>query len=234
MSTYVLVHGAFQGGWIWKKVATPLRAAGHTVYTPTMDGCAERSSQIRLGITMETYVKELVDFLFYEDLQEVILVGTSANGLTITQVADAVPERIRHLVFIEAIVPLPGEKLSDLLTPIPNVNAKWAATKLAYGPAREFIDGYMLEDLDPETRAWAAKRFTLYPRTATPQVAPPSDFWNKKWSATVVNSLQSSNPSDAHQRRTAEKLNANLIEINAGHYPMLSHSDEIAKILMNV
>ena len=60
MATYVLVHGAFQGGWVWKKVATHLRAAGHMVYTPTLDGCAERGSQIRPSISMETHVKELV------------------------------------------------------------------------------------------------------------------------------------------------------------------------------
>ena len=88
IATYVLVHGAFQGGWVWKKVATHLRAAGHTVYTPTMDGCAERGHQIRPGITMATHVKELVDFLFYEDLHDVILVSTSASGLTISEVAN--------------------------------------------------------------------------------------------------------------------------------------------------
>ena len=130
-------------------------------------------------------------------------------------------------------MPLPGEKLSDLLTPVPNLNAKWEATKISYGPAREFIDGDMLRDLDPEIRAWAAKRFTLYPIGVTPrEVIGPTDFWDKTWSATVINCRQSSNPSDAHQRRTAEKLNATFLELDAGHYPMLSHPEELAKMLM--
>lgn len=233
MATYVLVHGAFQGGWIWKKVATHLRAAGHMVYTPTMEGCAERGIQIRPGITMETHVKELVEFLFFEDLHDVILVGTSASGLTISEVANQTRERIGRLVYIEALLPLPGEKMSDLLTPVPNINAKWETTRLSYGPAREFINGYMFMDLDPETRAWAAERFTLFPITATPQgAAGPTDFWDRPWKATVINCLQSSNPSNAHQRRTAEKLNANLIEMDAGHYPMLSHPKELAELLM--
>ena len=80
MATYVLVHGAYQGGWIWKPVAQHLRAAGHEVYAPTLEGCAERRDQVRPGITMGTYALEVARLLFYEDLQDVVLVGTSPVG----------------------------------------------------------------------------------------------------------------------------------------------------------
>ncbi len=59
MSTYVLVHGAYQGGWIWKPVATRLRAAGHTVPAPTLDGCGERAGEVRRGITVSTHGREI-------------------------------------------------------------------------------------------------------------------------------------------------------------------------------
>jgi len=77
MTTFVLVHGSYQGGWIWQRVATRLRSAGHIVYAPTMDGCAERRHQLRPGIDTSTYVAEIADLLFYEDLRDVVLVGTS-------------------------------------------------------------------------------------------------------------------------------------------------------------
>jgi len=234
MATYVFIHGAFQGGWIWKFVATPLRAAGHLVYTPTMDGCAERAHQIRPDITMEGYVKEVSDLLFFEDLKDVILVGTSTGGLTASYIANQTQDRIGHLVFIEALLPLPGEKIRDLLTPIPNSGAKWESTKLAYGPAKEFIYGPMLADLDPEIRAFAAPRFRLYPFSATPRVTGETDFWDKTWKATVINCTKSTNPADAHQYRSAEKLKANLIELDANHYPMLSHSKELTQILLDI
>src|SRR5436190_1080952 len=67
MATYVLIHGAYQGGWIWKPVATQLRAAGHQVYAPTLDGCAERRHAIRPGITVTTHAEEIAQLLFYED-----------------------------------------------------------------------------------------------------------------------------------------------------------------------
>src|SRR5678816_2508158 len=88
MATYVLVHGAYQGGWIWKPVATRLRAAGHTVFAPTLDGCAERAGEVRRGITVSTHGKEVAGLLFYEDLQQVVLVGTSSGGMVICRAAE--------------------------------------------------------------------------------------------------------------------------------------------------
>src|SRR5919108_6614720 len=83
MATYVLVHGAYQGGWIWKPVATRLRAAGHLALTPTLEGCAERAHAIRAGITVGTHAREIAQLLFYEDLSNVVLAGTSAGGMVI-------------------------------------------------------------------------------------------------------------------------------------------------------
>jgi pimeloyl-ACP methyl ester carboxylesterase len=164
------------------------------------------------------------------------LVGTSVSGITVAHAADSVPDRIGHLVFIEALLPLPGEIVADLITatPIPDGVTRWESTKLAYGPSREFLEGNLLKDkdLDPETRAWAVPRFTMFPKSATPRVAPPTDFWNKSWSATIINCRFSANPSEAHQRRSAEKLKAAFFELDAGHYPMLSHPEELAEILM--
>jgi pimeloyl-ACP methyl ester carboxylesterase len=232
MATYVFIHGAFTGGWIWKKVATRLRTLGHTVFTPTLDGCAERYHQIRPGITMESHVQEMVDYLFYHDLQEIILVGTSVSGITISMIADQVPERIGRLVYIDVILALPGEKLADIVVPIPG--ATWERTELALGPSRALIEGKMFENLDPETRAWVTARFTLHPISASPRKGPSMDvFWNRSWKATVINCRQSSNPPESHERRTAEKLKATYLEINSGHYPMLSHPEELTKMLLS-
>ena len=98
MATYVLVHGSYQGGWIWKATAQKLREAGHDVYVPTLDGCAERASNLRHGITITSQATEVSGLLFYEDLRDVILVGTSTGGLVICKVAELARERIQHVV----------------------------------------------------------------------------------------------------------------------------------------
>src|SRR5689334_22608668 len=86
MATYVLLHGAYQGGWIWQRVTPHLRAAGHTVLAPTLDGCAERRHALRPGITTETQAAEISELLFFEDLRDIVLVGTSCGGMVATRV----------------------------------------------------------------------------------------------------------------------------------------------------
>src|ERR1700733_13325686 len=116
MATFVLIHGSYQGGWIWKPVATRLRAAGHEVYAPTLDGCGERAEQVRAGITPETQADEVAQLLFYEDLKDVVLVGTSSGGMVVCRVAELVPDRVGRLVFVDALALLDGEKIGDIVT----------------------------------------------------------------------------------------------------------------------
>ena len=97
MATYVLVHGAYQGGWIWKPVAQRLRAAGHEVYAPTLEGCGERHDQVRVGITVGTHAHEVARLLFYEDLKDAVLVGTSSGGMVICRVAELAEDRPSRL-----------------------------------------------------------------------------------------------------------------------------------------
>src|SRR5262245_14066504 len=102
MATFVLVHGSYQGGWIWRRVASRLRTAGHLVYSPTLDGCAERRTTLRPGIDTETHASEVAQLLFYDDLEDVVLVGTSSGGMVVCRAAEQVHARIRRLVFIDA------------------------------------------------------------------------------------------------------------------------------------
>ena len=81
MATYVLIHGAYQGAWIWKPVVTRLREARHVVHALTLEGCAERAHLLRPGITVGTHAHEVAQFLFYEDLADIVLVGTSSGGM---------------------------------------------------------------------------------------------------------------------------------------------------------
>lgn len=117
MATFVLVHGAGGGGWTWAKLAPLLRSAGHAVYTPTLTGCGERAHLNRRGIGLETHVLDVVGVLAFEELSGVVLVGHSYGGNVITGVADRVPERLAHLVYLDANVPGDGQSLADLMPP---------------------------------------------------------------------------------------------------------------------
>ena len=115
MATFVLVHGAWHGGWCYRDTAQALRAAGQTVFTPTHTGVGDRSHQSAENITLETHIRDVCGCIEFEELNDVILCGHSYGGMVITGVADRMPDRIRSLVYLDAFVPENGESLIDLI-----------------------------------------------------------------------------------------------------------------------
>ncbi|QRN97536.1 alpha/beta fold hydrolase [Archangium violaceum] len=112
MATFVLVHGAFYGGWCWRYVRGLLREAGHEVFTPTLTGAGERHHLLTREVGLATHIQDVTNVLEYEDLREVVLVGQSYGGMVITGVADRMPERLRHLVYLDAHLPESGQAAS--------------------------------------------------------------------------------------------------------------------------
>lgn len=117
MSTFVLIHPAWFGGWCWTRVAPRLRSAGHTVYAPTLTGLGERAHLASRDISLSTHVDDVMNVLLSEDLCGVTLVGNSSGGTVITGVADRVPERIDRIVYLDAFVPVDGQSTRDLVAP---------------------------------------------------------------------------------------------------------------------
>jgi len=230
MATYVLVHGSYQGGWIWKDVAGRLRAAGHEVYAPSLDGCAERKGAVRPGITTETQADEIAQLLFYEDLRDVVLVGTSSGGMVVCRVAELMRDRIKRLVFVDALALLPGEKIRDIVT---RSTSAPSGDGLTAGPSREDATTRLFADLEPRAREWALERYTPHPIGIYNEPVKLDSFWQFQWPGTlVVWCRQAQNPGEVHQRRTADRLGAKWAELDTGHYPMLSMPEELTRLLL--
>jgi len=109
--TFVLVHGTWHGGWVWKYVRNILEDQGHRVFTPTLTGCGEREHLSRPDIGLETHIQDIINVIEYEDLKDVILVGHSFTGVAITGVLDRLKSRIQHVCFFDALVPF-GDRMS--------------------------------------------------------------------------------------------------------------------------
>lgn len=114
MSTYVLVHGGWDGGWAWRGIARELQAAGHEVFTPTLTGSGERAHLASPAVGLDTHILDVVNVFRYEKLADVILVGFSYGGMVITGVAEQVPEQIRQLIYLDAFAPQDGQSAADL------------------------------------------------------------------------------------------------------------------------
>jgi pimeloyl-ACP methyl ester carboxylesterase len=128
--TYVVVHGATAGGWEWKRAGQFLTADGHTVYRATLTGLGERMHLNNPDIDLQTHINDVVNLILFEDLHDVVLTGHSYGGMVITGVMDRVPDRIRHVVFLDAAVPDDGMSIWDLFGG-------------ARPPSTNIVDGFM-------------------------------------------------------------------------------------------
>jgi pimeloyl-ACP methyl ester carboxylesterase len=228
VTDFVLIHGAYQGGWIWKFVAERLRAKGHKVLTPTLDGCAERAHQLRADITTETHGEEIAKLLYYYDFENTVLVGTSSGGMVMACSAEQARDRVGRLVFADALALFDGESILDIVKrPTTAV-----ATPLARGPTRQDAVARLFADLDPDVRQWAADRVTLHPAAVYNRPVKLARFWEQTWDADVLYCRRAPNPGEAHIRRAADKLKARWHVIDTGHYPMLSTPEALAAIIL--
>lgn len=112
--TFVMVHGATAGAWEWKSTGKFLTGDGHTVYRATLTGLGEREHLNSPDIDLQTHINDVVNLILYEDLHDVVLTGHSYGGMVITGVMDRVPDRIKHVVFLDAAVPDDGMSLWQL------------------------------------------------------------------------------------------------------------------------
>jgi pimeloyl-ACP methyl ester carboxylesterase len=130
MAVFVTVSGSHGGAWVWAQMRARLRAAGHELVATTLTGLGERVHLARPDTNLDTHIQDVVNVLVYEDLQQAVLVGGSYGGMVITGVADRVPERLAHVVYVDAMVPRDGEAVADLF---PQAREGWLATARAQG-----------------------------------------------------------------------------------------------------
>ena len=134
MTTYVLIHGGGHGGWCWQRLARVLRSQGHEVYAPTLTGFGERCHLGEPETPFETFVTDVVQVVEFEDLTDVVLVGHSMGGVVIPRVAQQIPERIRQVIWLAAVVCADGESLLQAVPQTPETAA--AVTVLPDGSIR--------------------------------------------------------------------------------------------------
>lgn len=166
--TFVLVHGTWHGGWVWRDVKARLEKAGHTVLTPTCTGCGERVHLASPEVGLETHIQDIVNVLRFNELSNVILVGHSFSGITITGVADREKDRVRRIVFFDAVVPRPGRMSGLALNPDGTIPDWWKKrTEKFENGQMSLWDEYPMEMLVPEDavaeRARLKKLITTHP-----------------------------------------------------------------------
>jgi pimeloyl-ACP methyl ester carboxylesterase len=116
-STFLVCHGAWSAGWVWKKMHPLMAAAGHRLVTPTQTGIGEREHLANPSIDLETHIQDVLNVIRYEDLRDIVLIGHSYGGMVATGVADRARDRITQLIYLDAFVPEDGQSHLDLNEP---------------------------------------------------------------------------------------------------------------------
>jgi pimeloyl-ACP methyl ester carboxylesterase len=230
IGTYVLVHGAWHGGWCWAKVARLLRDAGHEVYTPTLTGLGERAHLARPEVDLETHIQDVVAMLEAEELRQVTLVGHSYGGMVISGVAARTTGRIGHLVYLDAFVPETGKSLLDYL-------GERAASMREAAAANG--EGWKLPSFPPERfgvtsqrdTEWLTKHLVAQPLKTFEQPLPAAGGDKLKRSY-IYCSKPATGTFDQFAERLRDDRKWTFHDVKTGHDAMVTAPGEIAKILM--
>ena len=243
MATLVLVHPAWFGGWCWKKVASRLQLAGHTVHTPTLTGLGERAHLATSSVGLRTHIDDVVSLFEFEDLDEVTLVGTSSAGTVVTGVADLVAERIAQVVYLDAFVPSDGQSTWDLIPAdrrpameslVAAEGGGWLLPRLASAPWEPFLrDAW--EVTDDADLQWVLPRLRPTPfghvterlerRGGGEPRAPRVYIRCRRWP-------------NAHYDSCAAAAEASsdwvARELPTSHVPYITHADELTAVLLDL
>lgn len=234
MKTYLLLHGAMRGAWLWDRLIPLLKKGGAAVIAYDLPGHGKRSAG-RAGVTMSAYINDVVSYIKKQDLSDLILVGHSMSGIIISKAAEEVPERIRHLVYLAAVVPQDGDALIDLLTKerqesLHKLEGK--ATEL-FGPLDALRPNYFTD------QEGADKDFYL--KQLTPQ--PLAPFFEKislkrfsilKIPRTYIMGLRDKALPPELTRGFARRLGVEPLALDAGHDMMVAWPQEVAEALLRV
>ena len=227
--TYVLVHGAWHGGWCYREVARLLRAAGHEVFTPTLTGLGERSHLRGQPINLETHVQDIANVLLWEDLHNVVLAGHSYGGMVVTGVADRLAERISALVYLDAFVPeRSGDSLFSLSGPSVVETFKSANTDgltIAPIPAAAF-------EVVEAKRAWVDQKCVRHPVATTLQALELSGrYLSVARKLYVLATGWGDVPFRAIRDRLDRDASWQMHELPCGHDLMIDMPGETARLL---
>jgi pimeloyl-ACP methyl ester carboxylesterase len=222
---FVLVHGAWHGGWCWTKLAPLLRAAGHPVFTPTMTGLGERAHLLTPAVDLAMHIRDITAVLEYEDLRDVVLVGHSYGGMVITGTAAQVGARVSQLVYLDAFLPEDGKAVEDYAPLPPTETDGWRV------PPPATARGFGVTDEGDET--WVDERLGDQPLTTFTQGVRLSGSALEAMPRSFVRCSDAPWFVEASERAKRQEFQYREI-LSAGHDAMLSQPHALARVLLEL
>jgi pimeloyl-ACP methyl ester carboxylesterase len=241
MADFVLVHGAWHGAWCWQRLSPLLVAAGHRVHAVTLTGLGERVHLMSPLITLETHIADVANTLEAQELEGAVLAVHSYAGMIGTAVADRMAGRIKHLVYIDAVVPRPGESWGSTqasATREARLAAAQASPDYSMPPPDAAV--YGLQGAD---HAWVTRRLTPHPGHT---YMAPLAFDPARVAGVPRTFVDCTQPAlgtiDAIRPRVRDAAfwsgawqgggGVRVLELQTGHDPMISAPQDLAAVLL--
>jgi pimeloyl-ACP methyl ester carboxylesterase len=234
-ASFVLIPGAWHGAWCWARVLPLLRAQGHVAHAVTLTGSGDRAHLLSADVRLRTHVQDVVALIDCEELTNVVLVGHSYAGIVVTGVADVLLQRsvspLRHLVYLDAVTPHPGESWSSQHSP---------ETRAARGEAARASGGLSLPSPDASVFGLAGDDLAWVNRRQTPQpfgvYLDPLAFDAARVAQVPRTFIDCTSPALATiavmRERVRHEPGWRVVELATGHDPMVSHPAALANLLL--
>ncbi len=230
--TFVLVHGAWHGGWCWRRVSDLLEKKGHKVFAPTMTGLGERSHLISDKVNLATHITDIVNVIKWESLNDIVLVGHSYGGMIISGVAEEMRDSIGSIVFLDAFVPESGDSLATKASqPVRDAIAevvKKGDTAMKPVPAAVFR-------VNEKDRAWVDAKCTPHPVATLTDAIAITGARDRIARKTYIRAKgYPSVPFDGVETRLKADAGWRVYELPCGHDAMVDMPDRLTEILLEV
>jgi pimeloyl-ACP methyl ester carboxylesterase len=230
--TFVLVHGAWHGGWCWRRVSDLLQRQGHKVFTPTLTGLGERSHLMSKDIRLATHVTDVVNHIKWEGLEGVVLCGHSYGGMVVSGVAEQTADKISSIVFLDAFVPQNGEALADLTGAATLDLLRAAAQRGDIGIPARTAASFNVNERD---RAWVDAMCVPQPINTFLDKMTLSGARERIGKKSYIRAMNNANPGfDKAMARAKADKSWHTYEVPCGHDVMVDMPERLAEILLEV
>jgi pimeloyl-ACP methyl ester carboxylesterase len=228
MATFVLVPGAWLGGWVWKKVVPLLEERGHEVHVVTLTGMGERVHLASKEVGIETAIQDVLNVITYNDLNDFVLVGHSFAGKVVAAVADRAPEKVKMVLYLDAFRP------QKVRTPQgsfdPNEFGSLKSGEWTIPLTEEILDN-IGKDVKGPDRKWILSKATPWPmKHSTDPVTLSNNFETVK--SAYIFCTGSGDPVDEILKGKWGKLDGSHKVIESGHWPMITKPDELVEDIL--
>jgi pimeloyl-ACP methyl ester carboxylesterase len=230
--TFVLVHGAWHGGWCWRRVANLLGRQGHTVFTPTLTGLGERSHLLRGDTDLDVHIADIVNVVKWENLDGIVLVAHSYGGIPVSGAVEQILERVSSIVFLDAFLPENGQKSLDLASDFTQKAIREALAKGEISqpppPAARFF-------VNERDRAWVDSKLTPHPIGVQVQPIKLTGARDRVGKKAYIRAPQYPQPAfDKYYAAKKADPAWRTYEVACGHDVMVDMPERLTEILLEV